>query len=91
MCAATSTPPKNGEKPLLKRALQLIVSICLMTAVTVILGYGGGLLLTIIAGAGGPNPRTEDGDPLKDRLLDWPDKNREFMKSNGEGELPWMP
>lgn len=89
--ASSPVASDDGEKPLLKRALQLVVSICLMTGVTVILGYGGGLLLTILAALGGPNPETEDGDLLKDRLLAWPERNREFMKNNGKGNLPWTP
>jgi hypothetical protein len=77
------------EKPFGKRLLQLILSITVMTLVTVVVGYGGGLLLFISAKFGGPDPETEDGDLLRDRLLDWPDRNREFMRNNGRGEFPW--
>ena len=73
------------EKPLGKRILQLIVSIVVLTGVSVVVGYGGGLLLAISAWLGRPDPRTTDGDPLRDRLLDWPDRNREFMRWNGRG------
>ncbi|WP_254862004.1 hypothetical protein [Halovivax gelatinilyticus] len=80
-----------SEKPFRTRLLQLLVSICILTLVTVVVGYGGGLLLAISAKLGGPDPRTEDGDLLRDRLLDWPDRNRAFMRENGRGELPIKP
>lgn len=79
------------DKPFGKRLLQLIVSITVLTLVTVVVGYGGGLLLFVSAKLGGPDPETEDGDLLRDRLLDWPDRNREFMRNNGHGEFPWPP
>lgn len=81
----------DSDKPVFKRVAQLLASICVMTGVTVVLGYGGGLLLAVSAKLGGPDPETADGDPLRDRLLDWPQRNREFMKNNGEGEFPWQP
>lgn len=85
------TGPEDGDKPTLERAVQVIVSIVVMTGLTVVVGYGGGLLLWVSAKLGGPDPKTEDGDLLRDRLLDWPQRNRKFMRSNGEGEFPWPP
>jgi hypothetical protein len=79
------------EKSFGRRALHLVVSIVILTGVSVVVGYGGGLLLWASAKLGGPDPRTKDGDLLRDRLLDWPDKNREFMRNNGRGELPLRP
>ncbi|WP_340100351.1 hypothetical protein [Salinibaculum salinum] len=81
----------QGDKPFGKRLLQLVLSITVMTLVTVVVGYGGGLLLFISAKLGGPDPETEGGDLLRDRLLDWPDRNREFMHNNARGEFPWPP
>jgi hypothetical protein len=62
-----------------------------LSGVTILLGYGGGLLLWLSATLGGPDPVTEDGDLLRDRLLDWPDRNREFMRNDGHGDLPLRP
>jgi len=78
-------------KPLRTRAWQLVVSITILTGVSVVVGYGGGLLLWISSALGGPDPRTEDGRLLRDRLLEWPERNREFMRQNGHGELPLRP
>ncbi len=78
-------------KPFGRRLLELAVSICVLTLVSVVVGYGGGLLLYLSAALGGPDPETADGDLLRDRLLDWPERNREFMRANGYGELPLRP
>lgn len=79
------------DKSTLERVGQLLVSICVLTGVSVVVGYGGGLLLAISARLGGPDPTTADGDLLRDRLLEWPDRNREFMRTNGRSEFPWPP
>ncbi len=79
------------DKSFGRRLLQLTLSITVMTLVTVVVGYGGGLLLFVSATLGGPDPKTADGELLRDRLLDWPDRNREFMRTNGRGEFPWPP
>lgn len=73
------------------RAARATVSVAVVTGVSAILGYGGGLVLAVAAWLGGPDPRTADGDLLRDRLLDWPERNREFMRQNGRGELPLLP
>lgn len=70
---------------------KLTVSIVVLTFVTVVVGYGGWALLTISAKLGGPDPETADGDLLRERLLAWPERNREFMRNNGHGELPLKP
>lgn len=88
---SSSSDPESGDESTPKRVVQLIVSIVVMTGVTVVVGYGGGFLLTIIAALGGPDPQTEDGEPLRERLLTWPDRNREFMRTNGKSEFPWPP
>lgn len=73
------------------RVARMIVSITVLTGVAVLLGYGGGLLLALSAALGGPDPETPDGDLLRDRLLEWPERNRQFMHTNGHGTLPLRP
>lgn len=89
--AANTEGDDGAEKPLGTRAWQLAISVVVLTGVTVVVGYGGGLLLWLSARLGGPDPRTDDGDLLRDRLLDWPERNREFMRNDGRGELPLRP
>jgi len=91
MAQDSNVPGEATEKSLHVRFVQLVVSITVLTFVTVVVGYGGGLLLAISARVGGPDPKTADGDLLRDRLLDWPQRNREFMRNNGSGEFPWPP
>jgi len=81
----------NQESGVMERIGLLIVSICVMTFVTVVVGYGGWLVLRISAAIGGPDPRNEDGERLRDRLLAWPQRNRDFIRSNGRGDLPLRP
>ena len=79
------------ERGLLRRIGLLSVSICVMTFVTVVVGYGGWLLLRISAAIGGPDPQTEEGALLRNRLLAWPQRNRDFIRSNGRRDLPLRP
>jgi hypothetical protein len=83
-----SDPP---ESSLTERLWKLFVSIAILTFVTVVVGYGGWLVLTVSAALGGPDPETDDGDLLRERLLAWPERNREFMRNDGHGELPVRP
>jgi hypothetical protein len=87
----TQATTDGSSKPFTTRLVQLVVSITVLTFLSVVVGYLGGFVLTIVASLGGPDPTTEDGDPLRERLLDWPQRNREFMKRNGHGEFPWPP
>lgn len=91
MTGSTGAAADTDEKPLRTRAWQLVVSITILTGVSVVVGYGGGLLLWICARFGGPDPTDEHGQLWRDRLLDWPDRNRAFMRRNGHGELPLRP
>lgn len=77
--------------PLRTRLARVTISIVVLVPVTVFLGYGGGLVLTVSAKLGGPDPETGDGDPLRQRLLAWPDRNREVMRTDGDAELPLRP
>ncbi|WP_375142066.1 hypothetical protein [Natronoarchaeum rubrum] len=74
-----------------KRFVRVCVSVIILTGVTVVLGYGGWVVLTITATVGGYDPETADGELLRDRLLEWPDRNREVMRSNGRTSLPLKP
>lgn len=73
-----------------RRLWRVTVSIVVMTGVTVVLGYGGWLVLTLAARFG-YDPTTESGDPLRERLLRWPERNREVMRSDGQVPIPWRP
>ncbi|GAB3688930.1 hypothetical protein GCM10028857_23720 [Salinarchaeum chitinilyticum] len=75
----------------LTRVSRVVVSITVLTGVTVLLGYGGGLLLALSAALGGPDPTTADGALLRDRLLEWPERNRQFLDTNGHGAVPLRP
>ncbi|SDD82763.1 hypothetical protein [Natrinema hispanicum] len=82
---------QNSEVRFRKRLVRVVVSIIVLTGVTVILGYGGWVVLTLTAKVGGYDPKTADGELLRDRLLAWPDRNREVMRSNGRTSLPLKP
>ncbi|QFU81755.1 hypothetical protein [Natronorubrum aibiense] len=79
------------EVPFRTRLMRVVVSIVVLTFVTVVLGYGGWLVLTITAKLAGYDPETADGDLLRHRLLAWPDRNREVMRTNGRTSIPWKP
>ncbi|MXR50640.1 hypothetical protein GRX03_03325 [Halovenus sp. WSH3] len=81
----------TDPQPFTRRLLRVVVSIVVLAPVSVFVGYGGGLLLTASAALGGPDPTTDDGDPLRERLLAWPDRNREVMRTNGRADLPLSP
>ena len=70
---------------------RVVVSIVVLVPVTVFVGYGGSLVLTVIAKLGGPDPTTEAGELLRERLFEWPDRNREVMRTDGETPLPLRP
>lgn len=73
------------------RVWRVVLSIVVMTWVCVVVGYGGWAVLSLSAKLGGPDPETSDGDLLRERLLSWPDRNREVMRTNGHREVPWRP
>lgn len=73
------------------RAARVAVSIVLLVPITVFLGYGGWIVLTISAALGGPDPVTGEGELLRHRLFEWPERNREVMRTDGTAELPWRP
>lgn len=74
-----------------ERLVRVSVSIVVLVPVTVFLGYGGWLVLSLTAALGVYDPETEDGDLLRERLFEWPDRNREVMRTDGRTELPLKP
>lgn len=86
------TGMKTGEDSTkLERFLRVTVSVVVLSGVTVVLGYGGWIVLTVTAKLGGYDPRTEDGGRLRERLRVWPDRNREVMRTNGKRSLQLKP
>lgn len=85
------TERTNETQGLARRAGKLAVSIGVLSLVTVVLGYGGWAVVTVSAKLGGPDPETESGDLLRERLLTWPDRNREVMRTDGRADPPWKP
>lgn len=86
-----STEQHADDQPFRKRLVKVVVSIVVLVPVCVFLGYGGWFVLTVSAVLGGPDPRTDDGDLLRERLFEWPDRNRAVMRTNGRAELPLSP
>jgi len=84
-------PNSVDAPPFHIRIARVIVSIVVLVPVTVFVGYGGCLVLTVLAKLGGPDPTTDDGDLLRDRLFDWPDRNRKVMRTDGTTPLPLRP
>ena len=81
----------NSDVRFRTRLVRVCVSIIILTGVTVVLGYGGWVVLTLTAKVVGYDPETADGELVRDRLLEWPDRNREVMRSNGRTSLPLKP
>lgn len=82
MQPASSGESASGDS-FVERLLKVAVSIVVLVPVTVFLGYGGWIVLTPTAAIAGYDPETSDGDRLRDRLLAWPDRNRDVMRTNG--------
>lgn len=73
------------------RLANVAVSVVVLAPVTVVAGYGGWAVLTLTARLAGYDPETADGDLLRDRLLAWPDHNRDVMRTNGRIDPPLKP
>ena len=86
-----ATAESGSDEPFGKRLGRVVGSVVVLTSVTVVVGYGGWLVLTLTAALGVYDPETQDGDPLRNRLLEWPDRNREVMRTNGRAKLPLKP
>lgn len=85
------TNSKGEDVQFRTRLVRVLVSVVVLTGVTVVLGYGGWIVLTITATITAYDPETTDGDLLRHRLLVWPDRNRDVMRSNGVKPLPLKP
>ena len=81
----------DSDLSVIERLLKVIVSIAVLVPVTVFFGYGGWIFLTVSAKLGVYDPQTTDGDPLRSRLLEWPDRNRDVLRTNGRADLPLKP
>ncbi|MFC7072009.1 hypothetical protein ACFQJ7_03860 [Halovenus rubra] len=81
----------TSDEAFIERFVRLSVSIVVMVPLTVVVGYGGWLLLSITATLGLYDPETETGELLRKRLAEWPDRNREVMRTDGVAELPLKP
>lgn len=77
--------------PLSTRVGRVVVSIAVLVPVTVFLGYGGWIVLSTTAALVGYDPETDDGEALRDRLVAWPERNREVMRTDGRVPLPLRP
>ncbi|ELZ14316.1 hypothetical protein C479_00370 [Halovivax asiaticus JCM 14624] len=89
--SAADTSTADPAPPFSTRLYRVVVSIVLLVPLTVFLGYGGWIVLTITATLLGYDPATDDGDRLRDRLAHWPEQNREVMRTDGRVALPWRP
>ena len=87
----TNETADDAEPSLRTRAIRVALSVVVFVPVTVFLGYGGWLVLTLAGAVGVYEPREEDGEPLRDRLVAWPERNREVMRTDGRVELPLRP
>lgn len=90
----SATGTADGESarvPFRTRLARVIVSVVVLTGVTVVLGYGGWVVLTAASTLGAYDPEPVDGESLRARLLAWPERNREVMRTDGRAELPWRP
>lgn len=77
--------------PLPRRIIRVAASIIVLTGVTVVFGYGGWIVLTIAMKIGVYTPETTDGSTLRDRLIAWPDRNRDVMRTSGRVPVPLTP
>jgi hypothetical protein len=83
--------PSEEDVPARTRLVRVVVSIVVLSGVTVVLGYGGWVVLTLTATVAGYDSETGAGDSLRNRLLEWSDRNRAVMRSNGRKPLPLRP
>lgn len=81
----------TGGKSTFARATDVVVATTVLVPLGVFVGNLGGLALWLSASVGGPDPTTDDGDLLRDRLVSWSGRNRAFLRENGRGELPLLP
>ncbi len=88
------TPNQGPDAPdtrFTDRLTNVVVSVVVLVPVTVAFGYGGWAVLALTARLAGYDPETDDGDLLRNRLLAWPDRNRDVMRTNGRVQPPLKP
>lgn len=81
----------DADPSLRTRAVRIALSVVVFVPVTVFVGYGGWLVLTLAGAVGVYEPENGDGESLRDRLFAWPERNREVMRTDGRVELPLRP
>ena len=94
VCRSIGTVDSVGEssgESAFTRVTEVIGFVSVLSAVMLLLSSIGGTGLTILARLGGPDPKTADGDLLRNRLLNWAQETREFMRNNGNEKLPLRP
>lgn len=82
---------ETPQPPFRTRLVRVILSIVIFVPVTVIIGYGGWMVLSLWRSGPGRFGGTESVDQLRQRLLRWPDRNRAVLRSNGRVEVPIRP
>jgi len=60
--------------------VRILISVGILTGTTVVFGYGGWIVLSLTANCVGYDPQTADGDLLRNRLVNWPERNSEVMR-----------
>lgn len=83
--------PANTAEPMKTRLVRILISVSILTGMTVIFWYGGWIVLSLTAKTVGYDPQTAEGDYLRNRLVNWPERNKEVMRSNGRKPLPLRP
>lgn len=68
--------PANTAKPMKTRLVRILISVSILTGITVIFGYGGWIVLSLIAKTVGYDPQTVEGDYLRNRLMNWPSETK---------------
>jgi len=64
--------PANTAEQMKTRLVRILISVSILTGITVIFGYGGWIVLSLIANTVGYDPQTVEGDYLRNRLMNWP-------------------
>ncbi|WP_436936270.1 hypothetical protein [Halovenus marina] len=76
----------SEEKSRLIRVSEAIVSVTVLAGLAPVLGYGGATMLALRAKV----DEGADSEAFRQRLWQWPDRNRAFM-ARGEGTIPIVP
>jgi hypothetical protein len=66
----------NTAEPMKTQLVRILISVTILTGITVIFGYGGRIVLSLIAKTVGYDPQTVEGDSLRNRLMNWPSETK---------------